>query len=132
MNADAGGSGGTGVSAFGGNIGVFADGGQIGIDAVGPVAVSAKGNKTGVSATGPTGVHGSGSGTAGVGVHGSGAGSGGRGGIFNGGAAEVKLSPGSLSSHPKSGQRGDLYADNKGRLWFCKTGGTSATWHQIA
>jgi len=28
--------------------------------------------------------------------------------------------------------RGDLYADSTGRLWFCKTGGSTATWHQIA
>jgi hypothetical protein len=36
------------------------------------------------------------------------------------------------SSHPKSGKRGDLYADSKGRLWFCKSTGSRATWHQIA
>jgi hypothetical protein len=65
-------------------------------------------------------------------VKGNGAGTGGRGGIFAGQSAQVKLSPGSLSSHPKSGQRGDLYADKVGRLWYCKTGGTKATWHQIA
>lgn len=53
----------------------------------------------------------------------------GRGGVLTGNAAQLKLVPGSKSSHPSSGQRGNLYADSKGRLWFCK-GGTS--WHQLA
>lgn len=55
----------------------------------------------------------------------------GRGGVFAGGAAQVQLTPAG-SSHPKSGQRGDLYADAAGRLWYCKASGTTATWHQIA
>ena len=56
----------------------------------------------------------------------------GRGGIFAGSAAaQIQLTPGT-ASHPKSGQRGDLYADGSGRLWFCKTTGATATWHQIA
>lgn len=56
----------------------------------------------------------------------------GRGGIFAGAAAaQIQLTPG-RSSHPRSGQRGDLYADSAGRLWFCKTSGARATWHQIA
>lgn len=55
----------------------------------------------------------------------------GRGGIFAGGAAQIQLTPAG-SSHPKSGQRGDLYADDAGRLWYCKRTGASATWHQIA
>ncbi len=56
----------------------------------------------------------------------------GRGGVFSGSAAaQIQLSPGK-SSHPKSGARGDLYADSAGRLWFCKKSGSRATWHQIA
>lgn len=55
----------------------------------------------------------------------------GRGGIFAGGAAQIQLSPAG-STHPKSGQRGDLYADAAGRLWYCKTTGATAAWHQIA
>jgi hypothetical protein len=56
----------------------------------------------------------------------------GRGGIFAGSAAaQIQLTPGA-ASHPRSGQRGDLYADGSGRLWFCKTTGATATWHQIA
>jgi hypothetical protein len=55
----------------------------------------------------------------------------GRGGVFSGSAAQIQLSPGK-SSHPKSGSRGDLYADSAGRLWFCKKSGSRATWHQIA
>lgn len=55
----------------------------------------------------------------------------GRGGIFAGAAAQIQLTPGA-ASHPRSGQRGDLYADGNGRLWFCKKTGTTALWHQIA
>ena len=56
----------------------------------------------------------------------------GRGGVFSGGAAQVRLMPGSKSTHPTSGNRGDLYADSLGRLWFCKVPGAKAHWHQIA
>jgi hypothetical protein len=56
----------------------------------------------------------------------------GRGGQFSGAAAQVQLVPGTKNTHPTSGHRGDLYADSTGRLWFCKTSGTTATWHQIA
>jgi hypothetical protein len=54
----------------------------------------------------------------------------GRGGIFAGAAAQIQLTPAG-ASHPRSGQRGDLYADAAGRLWYCKATG-SAAWHQIA
>jgi hypothetical protein len=66
----------------------------------------------------------------GAGVHA--ASSGGRGGVFSGGLAQLRLTPGSKSTHPAGGERGDLYADSTGRLWFCKKGGAKATWHQIA
>jgi hypothetical protein len=57
---------------------------------------------------------------------------GGRGGVFAGAAAaQIQLSPG-RATHPRGGQRGDLYADSSGRLWFCKKSGARATWHQIA
>jgi hypothetical protein len=56
----------------------------------------------------------------------------GRGGVFTGSvAAQIQLVPGA-GSHPESGERGDLYADANGRLWFCKTSGKTAAWHQIA
>jgi hypothetical protein len=55
----------------------------------------------------------------------------GRGGIFGGGAAQVHLNPGG-SSHPRSGEMGDLYADKSGRLWYCKKSGSKADWKQIA
>lgn len=55
----------------------------------------------------------------------------GRGGVFGGSAAQVQLTPGA-KSHPARGERGDLYADSTGRLWFCKKSGSRATWHQIA
>lgn len=65
----------------------------------------------------------------GPGVHGTS--THGRGGLFAGGAAQIQLSPAG-STHPASGQRGDLFADSAGRLWYCKTTGAKATWHQIA
>jgi hypothetical protein len=65
----------------------------------------------------------------GVGVRGFGGT--GRGGVFTGASAQVNLTPGALATHPTNGTRGDLYVDNTGRLWFCKTGGTTATWAQV-
>ncbi len=53
----------------------------------------------------------------------------GRGGVFRGGAAQVRLQPSTSTSHPASGQKGDLYVDSNARLWFCK-GGT--TWVRLA
>jgi hypothetical protein len=67
---------------------------------------------------------GSGSGVAGISSRG-------RGGIFSGAVAQIQLNPGA-ASHPRSGWRGDLYADNNGRLWYCKKTGATALWHQIA
>lgn len=67
--------------------------------------------------------------TTGPGVHGTS--THGRGGLFAGGAAQIQLAPAG-STHPASGQRGDLFADSAGRLWYCKTTGAKATWHQIA
>lgn len=48
----------------------------------------------------------------------------GRGGVFKGAAAQVRLAASTASTHPASGQRGDLFVDKVGRLWFCKTGTT--------
>jgi hypothetical protein len=55
----------------------------------------------------------------------------GRGAVLAGGAAQVQLTPRSASTHPTSGQAGDLYVDSSARLWFCTAGGTSATWQQV-
>lgn len=56
----------------------------------------------------------------------------GRGGNFSGGAAQIKLTPGSLGSHPGAGETGDLYCDGTGRLWFCTKGGAKAVWKLVA
>ena len=53
----------------------------------------------------------------------------GRGGAFGGKAAQVQLLPSSATTHPTSGQRGDLFVDKSGRLWFCKG---ASTWKQLA
>jgi hypothetical protein len=96
------------------------------------VSGSNTGKGTGVSGTNSgagAGISATNSGT-GPGVHATS--SHGRGGIFAGSAAaQIQLTPGA-GSHPRSGQRGDLYADGNGRLWFCKKTGATATWHQIA
>jgi hypothetical protein len=55
----------------------------------------------------------------------------GRGGSFTGKAAQVQLIPGTGATHPTSGKTGDLYVDKTARLWFCKVGGTTATWVKI-
>jgi len=142
---------GVGVLATGGTgIGVEASG-ATGVVASGTTAVSANGNTVGVSAEGATAIEAAASGTgqavnatnnsstlATIKAVNSGTNSGihatsqGRGGVFGGNLAQIQLTPGSGSTHPKGGSRGDLYADKTGRLWFCKTGGTTATWHQIA
>ena len=54
----------------------------------------------------------------------------GRGGQFAGGAAQVRLVPG--GTRPKSGQTGDLFVDSSGHLNYCKSGGSAATWVQLA
>jgi len=48
----------------------------------------------------------------------------GRGGVFQGGKAQVQLLPSTAESHPARGSAGDLFVDKKKRLWFCK-GGTA-------
>lgn len=53
----------------------------------------------------------------------------GRGGRFRGGAGAVTLVPTKAATHPATGEPGDLYVDNKVRLWFCRGG---ATWVQVA
>jgi hypothetical protein len=108
----------------------------------GIVGSSAAADRSGVwgsNAWGGYGVAGSSNGTAlkagvwgsnsasGVGVRGTSAS--GRGGLFSGGAAQLRLSPSTTNSHPSSGQKGDLFVDKNGGLWFCK-GGT--TWKQLA
>jgi hypothetical protein len=88
------------------------------------------GQARGSTGSGVVGYAGSGSppvGPAHVGVYGvSGSG---RGGVFKGNLAQLKLLPSSHLTHPPSGQRGDLFVDKSGRLWFCK-GGT--TWVKLA
>jgi hypothetical protein len=64
-----------------------------------------------------------------TGVYGTAPLTGGRGGQFSGQAAQVRLRPSSATSHPASGQRGDLFVDKAGRLWFCKGG---ANWVKLA
>jgi hypothetical protein len=84
-----------------------------------------------------SGVRGDTNGT-GFGVYGATAGSGvavggnggltGRGAAFASNVAQLRLIPGAGTSHPASGQPGDLYVDKSTRLWFCKGG---AAWIQL-
>jgi len=125
-------SGAIGLSAEGTTTAVDARGGALGMHVSGKTAVQAIGVTVGVSASGPIAVRAAGSVNNSVGIRGSGDQSGGRGGVFSGTAAQAQLIPGALASHPRSGSRGDLYADKNGRLWFCKKTGNTAVWHQIA
>ena len=63
----------------------------------------------------------------GIGVRGGA--SSGRGGLFSGSSAQVRLQPSGATTHPSGGQKGDLFVDASGRLWFCKCG---TTWKQVA
>lgn len=117
---------GAGVCAVGGNTGVLANA---------PTAVSA----TSSASSGHAFVGTAASSQPGALMTNNGSGVGlqvtaktGRGATFKGGAAQIRLLPGPRSSHPTGGSRGDLYADTSGRLWYCKVGGSTATWHQIA
>jgi hypothetical protein len=49
----------------------------------------------------------------------------------SGKAAQIQLIAGTGATHPTSGKTGDLYVDKTARLWFCKAGGTTATWVKI-
>jgi hypothetical protein len=128
------GAGSTGVSAEGNAVGLSASG-TIGVAANGPTAIKATSSgatgqailATNASNTLAT-IKATNAGTN-AGIHATSAG---RGGVFGGTLAQIQLSPGSGATHPTGGAKGDLYADKNGRLWFCKKGGTTATWHQIA
>jgi len=93
--------------------------------------VSGQGN--GPTAKGVEGIGLDGTGVSGLGaiagIHGSVNGPSGRGGVFEGGVAQVRLVPSGLTIHPTTGARGDLFLDKSGRLWFCK-GGTN--WKKLA
>jgi len=115
--------------------GIIGLGGTVGVAAQGPTGIMANSN----SATGQALIVFAGSTKSAAQVTNNGAGPGlqviagsGRGATLKGGAAQLQLVPGPRSTHPVSGLRGDLYADTAGRLWFCKVGGSHATWHQIA
>jgi hypothetical protein len=54
-----------------------------------------------------------------------------RGAVFSGTKAQIRLAPSKSSTHPTSGRRGDLFVDSTGRLWFCRSGGKTATWKQV-
>lgn len=56
----------------------------------------------------------------------------GRGGVFSGGAAALRLRPGSSENPPTRGETGDLYVGSNGRLWYCRQGGTTANWVGLA
>ena len=138
---DAHGSGGFGVRGVSPNWGVYGQSNSTGYGVAGEGAGGADGVH-GFGGDSGNGVGGATSAATAAGVRGdhtaTGAGIigtsvGGRGGVFRtGGAAQVQLIPTSKATHPTGGKRGDLYADASGRLWYCKHGGTTATWHQIA
>jgi hypothetical protein len=57
----------------------------------------------------------------------------GYGGHFRGGRAPLRLQPATESGHPTTGnhQRGELYVDGKGDLFFCKDDGTPGIWFRV-
>jgi hypothetical protein len=56
----------------------------------------------------------------------------GRGGAFRGKKAQIRLIPSTATTKPSTGSRGDLFVDSSGRLWYCKTGGSTTGWKQLA
>jgi hypothetical protein len=56
----------------------------------------------------------------------------GRGGVFKGKKAAVRLVASSAANKPSTGNRGDLFVDSSGRLWYCKTSGSTTGWKQLA
>ena len=46
--------------------------------------------------------------------------------------AQLQLTPGTQTTHPKAGAAGDLFVDKSARLWFCKATGSPATWVKLA
>jgi hypothetical protein len=53
----------------------------------------------------------------------------GRGGVFEGGSAQLRLLPSTVTTHPASGRTGDLVVDSSGRLWYCRG---ASNWTQLA
>jgi hypothetical protein len=138
VKADALGAGGVGVQGSGtGGAGVFGISNGVGVAGGSREAFSGvTGDSTGVvgwsgsitqpTAPAKTGVFGFADQDANaVGVRGTS--NKGRGGIFKGGRAQLRLIPSTAASHPATGQKGDLFHDRSGRLWFYN----GATWLRI-
>jgi len=56
----------------------------------------------------------------------------GRGGVFKGKKAQIRLVASTATTKPSTGSRGDLFVDASGRLWYCKNGGSTTGWVQLA
>jgi hypothetical protein len=56
----------------------------------------------------------------------------GRGGVFRGKKAQIRLVASTATTKPATGSRGDLFVDASGRLWYCRTGGSTTGWKQLA
>jgi len=91
---------------------------------------TAKPGKEAIKGT-PTSIVGvSGKADFGIGVFGSGT----YGGVFDGKHAPVRLVPSTSEGPPTNGfhQRGELYVDNPGNLFFCGGDGTPGTWFRVS
>jgi hypothetical protein len=57
----------------------------------------------------------------------------GYGGHFTGGRAPLRLDPGPIAGAPTTGnhQKGELYVDNAGSLFFCKADGVPGPWVKL-
>lgn len=120
-----------GVTSSGKANGIIANSGSgTGVSGSSTSGTGVSGSST--SGRGVSGGSGSGTGvfaasTSGTGVRGTGA----RGGDFSGKAAAIRLRPAS-GSHPSNGSTGDVFVDNLGHLWYCRVGGSAATWVKLA
>ena len=56
----------------------------------------------------------------------------GRGGVFKGKRAQVRLFPSTATTKPATGNRGDLFVDVTGRLWYCRKSASTTGWVRLA
>jgi hypothetical protein len=120
-------------SGISGTAAVLGDTNDSSVDVAGVAGLSKSGPGVLGRSTTNVGVQGLSDG-GGAGVFGDSVATGGRGGLFRGASdgAQVSLVPAIVSTHPTAGAQGDLFVTKGGQLWFCTTGGSTATWKQLA
>ena len=126
--------GGVGVQGYAGPTGYGVGGEGMGSGYAGVIGTNPASDGYGVygvdAASRGTGVYGYGA----TGVWGQGRGSG-YGGTFEGGLAQLRLTPKNTAGPPTSGklphQMGEIYVDSKASIYVCTNGGIPGTWRKV-